>query len=265
MAQNDNVNHPSHYVSHPSGIECIQVTEAFNFCLGNAIKYIWRAGLKGDAKQDLEKARWYVDREIQRLTAEANAAREIAKQAEAAARAEAAAEARARALEQEAEAVMSKSDDEEPNPWDALHNHRAMGPWEHVGYTSDEGFDKLEATQGRFYTAGLRPYLDKLKESAKGGLVGEQGPELMPLKVSYSVPVDDEIPKLEEFDDSGLIGYTRRLAKAASEMEDERIERLVEQALGDYPVEHIRVARTIGNPHATVEIYNPDSREWATY
>ena len=40
-----NIN-PNHYKSHPSGIECIQITEHFNFCLGNAIKYIWRAGLK---------------------------------------------------------------------------------------------------------------------------------------------------------------------------------------------------------------------------
>ena len=59
---------PTHYRSHPSGIECIQVTEHMNFCLGNAIKYIWRAGLKGDnALEDLEKARWYLDRELARL------------------------------------------------------------------------------------------------------------------------------------------------------------------------------------------------------
>jgi hypothetical protein len=50
------VNHPTHYTSHPSGVECIQVAEHFNFCLGNALKYIWRAGLKGDAVEDLEKA-----------------------------------------------------------------------------------------------------------------------------------------------------------------------------------------------------------------
>lgn len=68
MTKNDDVNHPKHYTDHPSGVECITITEAFNFNLGNAIKYIWRAGLKGDAKQDLEKARWYVDREIHRLT-----------------------------------------------------------------------------------------------------------------------------------------------------------------------------------------------------
>ena len=62
------VNHPKHYVSHPSGIECIQVTEHMNFCLGNAIKYIWRADLKGKDIQDLEKAVWYIQREIQRRT-----------------------------------------------------------------------------------------------------------------------------------------------------------------------------------------------------
>ena len=47
-------------------MECIEVVEHFGFCIGNAIKYLWRAGLKGDAIEDLEKARWYVDREIQR-------------------------------------------------------------------------------------------------------------------------------------------------------------------------------------------------------
>jgi hypothetical protein len=63
----DRVNHPRHYTSHPSGVECITVTEHMNFCIGNAMKYLWRAGLKGDAVEDLEKALWYVDREIQRL------------------------------------------------------------------------------------------------------------------------------------------------------------------------------------------------------
>ncbi|UPH36715.1 DUF3310 domain-containing protein [Prescottella equi] len=63
----DPVNHPGHYTSHPSGVECIQVTEHMSFCLGNAIKYIWRADLKGNAIEDLQKARWYVDREIARL------------------------------------------------------------------------------------------------------------------------------------------------------------------------------------------------------
>ena len=57
---------PSHYKAHPSGIECIQVTEHMSFNLGNAIKYIWRAGLKDATKQDLEKAIWYINREIKR-------------------------------------------------------------------------------------------------------------------------------------------------------------------------------------------------------
>lgn len=64
---NDPVHHPSHYTSHPSGVECIEVTEHMNFCVGNAIKYLWRAGLKNDAIEDLEKAKWYVDRELQRI------------------------------------------------------------------------------------------------------------------------------------------------------------------------------------------------------
>ncbi len=64
----DAVNHPSHYTEHPSGVECIQVTEHMNFCLGNAMKYIWRAGLKSNSPvEDLRKARWYIDREIERL------------------------------------------------------------------------------------------------------------------------------------------------------------------------------------------------------
>ena len=63
---NDPVNHPKHYTSHPSGIECIQVTEHMSFCIGNAVKYLWRADLKNDAIEDLEKARWYIEREIAR-------------------------------------------------------------------------------------------------------------------------------------------------------------------------------------------------------
>lgn len=64
----DNVNHPQHYTQHPSGVECIQVTEHMNFCLGNAVKYIWRAALKGNAVEDLKKAAWYINREIERLS-----------------------------------------------------------------------------------------------------------------------------------------------------------------------------------------------------
>lgn len=65
----DNVNHPKHYTGHPSSVECIQITEHFNFCLGNAIKYIWRADSKGNDIEDLRKARWYLEREIKRRTA----------------------------------------------------------------------------------------------------------------------------------------------------------------------------------------------------
>ena len=60
----DPVNRPKHYTNHPSGIECIQITEHMGFNLGNAIKYIWRADLKHDAIEDLKKAVWYVQREI---------------------------------------------------------------------------------------------------------------------------------------------------------------------------------------------------------
>jgi hypothetical protein len=64
---NDPVNHPKHYTWHPSGIEVIQITEHMNFCLGNAIKYILRSDHKKDQIQDLEKAVWYINREIDRL------------------------------------------------------------------------------------------------------------------------------------------------------------------------------------------------------
>lgn len=65
----DPVNHPKHYTDHPSGIECIQITEHMGFCLGNAIKYIWRADLKNNATEGLEKAIWYIEREIERRAA----------------------------------------------------------------------------------------------------------------------------------------------------------------------------------------------------
>lgn len=61
------ITNPQHYNAHPSGVECITITEAFNFNLGNAIKYIWRAGLKDpDPITDLRKAIWYIEREISR-------------------------------------------------------------------------------------------------------------------------------------------------------------------------------------------------------
>lgn len=68
----DNVNHPRHYTSHPSGIEAIQITEHMNFCLGNAVKYILRCDMKGAPMEDLHKAVWYIKREIQRRGREAN-------------------------------------------------------------------------------------------------------------------------------------------------------------------------------------------------
>lgn len=62
----DMVNHPPHYTSHPSGVECIEVTEHLDFCIGNAIKYLWRSGLKGEAKvEDMKKAIWYINRKIE--------------------------------------------------------------------------------------------------------------------------------------------------------------------------------------------------------
>lgn len=63
--KHDPVKRPKHYNSHPAGVECIEVIEHMNFCLGNAIKYIWRADMKGGL-EDLEKARWYIDREIKK-------------------------------------------------------------------------------------------------------------------------------------------------------------------------------------------------------
>lgn len=62
----DLVNHPPHYSAHPSGVECITITEHMGFNLGNAVKYIWRADLKGNSIEDLRKAAWYVNREIAR-------------------------------------------------------------------------------------------------------------------------------------------------------------------------------------------------------
>ena len=67
LAKPDAVDHPPHYTAHPSGVECIQIAEHMNSNLGNAVKYIWRASLKGNAAEDLKKARWYLDREISRI------------------------------------------------------------------------------------------------------------------------------------------------------------------------------------------------------
>ena len=72
----DNVNHPAHYNSHPSGIECIEIARHHNFNIGNTIKYLWRAGLKSEEGmedadkqvEDLNKAIWYINDEIKRIT-----------------------------------------------------------------------------------------------------------------------------------------------------------------------------------------------------
>lgn len=71
----DNVNHPKHYTSHPSGIECITITRHYCFSIGNAIKYLWRAGLKKEQGledrqkeiEDLKKAIWYIEDRIKQL------------------------------------------------------------------------------------------------------------------------------------------------------------------------------------------------------
>lgn len=66
VLEDDNVNHPKHYTSHPSGIEAIRITEHMDFCIGNAVKYLFRAGIKDESKviEDLKKAVWYINRKI---------------------------------------------------------------------------------------------------------------------------------------------------------------------------------------------------------
>ena len=75
MKKPDLINHPKHYIDlavrcHQcgTGIECIDLTQLMNFCLGNVVKYIWRAPYKGNLLQDLKKAQWYLNREIDRLS-----------------------------------------------------------------------------------------------------------------------------------------------------------------------------------------------------
>jgi hypothetical protein len=63
----DVVERPKHYNSHPSGLEAIDICEHLTFNLGNAVKYLWRAGLKNDEVEDLKKALWYVERQINQL------------------------------------------------------------------------------------------------------------------------------------------------------------------------------------------------------
>jgi Protein of unknwon function (DUF3310) len=60
----DAVNHPKHYNSHASGIEAIEICEYLNFCIGNAVKYLFRVEHKGAAAQDVQKSAWYLKRAI---------------------------------------------------------------------------------------------------------------------------------------------------------------------------------------------------------
>jgi hypothetical protein len=64
--QNDPVNHPHHYCSHPSGVEAIIITREMSFNVGNAFKYLYRCDLKGNIVQDIDKAIWYIRDEISR-------------------------------------------------------------------------------------------------------------------------------------------------------------------------------------------------------
>jgi hypothetical protein len=61
------VNHPKHYNQHRSGIECIALVRALPFGLGSAVKYLWRADLKGTPLKDLKKAQWYIEDTLDNL------------------------------------------------------------------------------------------------------------------------------------------------------------------------------------------------------
>lgn len=69
-SNDDVINHPDHYISHPSGVECLEIVQHMDFCLGNAIKYIWRCEEKGKPIEDLKKAIFYLERKIQLLMEE---------------------------------------------------------------------------------------------------------------------------------------------------------------------------------------------------
>ena len=67
----DPVNHPDHYTSHPSGVECVEITKYHDFLTGNSLKYIWRHQYKGHPIEDLKKAVWYLNKRIEMLENEA--------------------------------------------------------------------------------------------------------------------------------------------------------------------------------------------------
>ena len=70
VGKHDMVNEPPHYRWLPMGIEAIDITELFDFNLGNALKYILRSKHKGREIEDLKKAQWYITREIERMEKE---------------------------------------------------------------------------------------------------------------------------------------------------------------------------------------------------
>ena len=70
MSEPDMVNEPPHYRWLPMGIEAIDITELFDFNLGNCLKYVLRSKHKGREIEDLKKARWYLDTEIRRMEEE---------------------------------------------------------------------------------------------------------------------------------------------------------------------------------------------------
>lgn len=82
----ERVNHPPHYGWHPTGVESIDISEEFTHNLGAAIDYIWRCDHKGHATEDLEKAIWYLNREIERRCKRAKLTKEELKKAEGTAR-----------------------------------------------------------------------------------------------------------------------------------------------------------------------------------
>jgi hypothetical protein len=65
--QTDEINHPNHYISHPSGVECIDIVEHMPYNIGCAVAYLWRCDIKHDDPiVDMRKAIWYIEREIKR-------------------------------------------------------------------------------------------------------------------------------------------------------------------------------------------------------
>lgn len=62
----DTIDHPAHYTNRNIGYECIDITQHQTFCVGNAIKYLWRYQAKGKPLEDLKKARWYTHRAMKK-------------------------------------------------------------------------------------------------------------------------------------------------------------------------------------------------------